>query len=390
VTIGSIPLGKEVFQPILQAKDGNRRLHPEGDIAVLLKETLGEAILVKTRISVVGLEKPVKVKVDEGTRLRYGFLSHFDDDRTVTYSNKVSTHTQIDDSPIIVSFETSANSRRSKPDEIEARKIITIKGAEETVHKITTHPMFASICMLLRTRDTSKIQVYEDKPATPEFSITLAARPVYQPSSPAGGTYSFGESAKDGDVSILLSRIFGDEAKTREFSWKRAFRSRGGQSMDNPLLIWPSDWNARFDVPVEIGGKKFTISYEEPQSREERLVPPEGELIARRIITIKGDKELVARVQDHPDLAKICAELDQRDIEGIKKRIADAERRKKGGPITTATTRVFSQTERYSHTAGINPDQGFMKPGSAGKPRNVLEGVKGLRMKEKPGTWRPR
>src|SRR5208283_2538287 len=386
--VGEIMLGKLVFQPVLQNKNGRRRIHPEGDIAILLKETLGKEILGKVLISSENLEKDISgVKRDEYAKIRYGQFYDYDDKRTITYSIRVSFHITLENRGLVLSFESPANSRRSKPDEIEAREIITIRGPEGIVHRITNHQMFASLCVLLKMRDTSAIKVYEDKPATPEFSISLS-RPVFQPADQAGGVYTFGKRSSEGDLSILLGRIFGKEAITKEFSWKRAFRNRGGDSGSNPLLVWASEWNTRFDVPVELGGKRFTISFEEPQMRNERLIPPEAELIARRAITVKGEEELVAQVRDHPDLAKIRSELDQRDINAIKKRFADADCAKKSPQHAHVAMKVFSKEERYSHTAGVDPDQGFMRPTSTGKPtQNVADGVKGLHMASKPQGW---
>ena len=363
--VGAIMLGKLVFQPILQDKDGRKRIHPEGDIAVLLKETLGNEILGRVLIRSENLEKEISgAKRDENAIIRYGRYYEFDDKRTIVYSIRTSFHITLENRGLVLSFESPANSRRSKPDEIEARKVITIRGPEEIVHRITNHQMFASLCILLKMRDTSAIKVYEDKPATPEFSISLS-RPVFQPTDQSGGVYSFGKRSSEGDVSILLGRIFGRETITKEFSWKRAFRNRGGDSGNNPLLIWASDWNTRFDVPVELGDKKFTISFEEPQRRDERYTPPEAELTARRTITVKGEEELVAKVRGHPDLAKILSGLDQRDIEAIKKRFADEERAEKNPQHARVAMRVLSQEERYGN--GVNHDQGFMQPTALGQ-----------------------
>ena len=356
-----ICVGKPVFQPILQTRSGSiyvRSLHPQGDVAILLREMLGEGVLKDARITSKDLGKEATFRPRESQYVQKYPRGWVEGPREITgtrtYNTRVSVSVYVGGLGLNVSFEEAFSSVKCPPEELRARQIITVTGSAQLILKFTVQRL-ADICTMLSRRDTSQIQLYDDKPAEKqeEYVITLP-RPVFQPYSRSARALCFGEYAAEGDVSILLSRLFGETAKIREFDWKPASRSSGGQGADKPLSLTSSEWNRVLDVPVEVEGGKLVASFEENQSSKESNVPPE-EMRARHVIRITGNAGLVAKVREHPRLAEACAEFEARDIAAIRGKI-ESEKRRGGRP---------------GRPTGVNPDQGWMR---ANPPKTNMAG----------------
>ncbi len=351
-TFKIINIGRPIFQPVMKEKGKGRKLHPEGDVALLLRATMGNDMLKEGRIESKDLAREIEVipKLDHLTARYPSFvLNEFRQPvkRKVIHDTKYAFIGTYGGKDFSIVFNQAYDARKPTEDDQFARQIMVINGHEGFIFALASHPRFEDICFVLRTRDISKVKLGEEV-IRPEVRLELS-RPVFQPYERDNDKSKFGHSAREGDVFVLLESVFADLPKFGSFGWECV--SRDDETGHYAKVA--SRFNRRRDVPVEVNDMKITVTFEEPMTSMESGVIPAIDLAARKVIKIAGDTELLSAISGR--LESLKTELDARDIDAAKKRAVESARKPPGA---------------FKVKIGVNQDQGFMKPSwrSAGNP----------------------
>jgi hypothetical protein len=125
----------------------------------------------------------------------------------------------------------------------------------------------------------------------------------------------------EGDVAKLL-RLLGDgvlgKATITETEGTGIQKSGAGASVYDCFCEPPPAvvYNTRISVHVQVDGRGLALSFEVPRHERSKICPKE-EWNKRQLITISGPEEIVARITNHPDFARTCAELKTRNTAAI-------------------------------------------------------------------------
>jgi hypothetical protein len=317
-----IILDREVSQPIKYVPDGSSRfltkkLYENYDISLLVGHIFGKEVLETGEV----------IEGGEVSRGRYAASS---------WNNSLTTiNLRAGDGILKVEFETPSPSSHEwdlPSVDMNGRRAITITAKKEIIDRMTGHHEFMDICDHLVCWEAAKY-----KPKTYEFRLDLG-RPVFQPL--AGSVIN--EAAAQGDVAILVGRIFGERVfnnletstekprRTRTVVVKGAAPVHMGVEIKAPLpdkvveMQQLSQWNIARLFTFKVDGGSVTACFETAFHAEPNPLPCENDAAARNVITVKGPKHLVEKVSGFAGLEALCAELKARDIAKIRSSVAAA------------------------------------------------------------------
>ena len=158
--------------------------------------------------------------------------------------------------------------------------------------------------------------------------LIIFQRPVFQPLlryKDQASERQMQVPHSEGDVAVLLARTLGNGVLRDVMVTEAAVPEKGSEPAARPSYFDyfsepppPPTYNTMVAMHMQVDGGTLTLSFEIPHgSRARSMAGPKEALERRKLITISGRKETVARITQHPNFEKICDGLRQRNTAAI-------------------------------------------------------------------------